>query len=98
MGGVLRLSAPLAAASCLVVTRLGFAAEPPPVESPEGRGPDGQRVTTYTKAWTDDYFNDHKEVYRAYTKTLKDENGEEVAVEIRHGKASDFYKNGNKRW
>jgi hypothetical protein len=83
---------------CLIVPLLGLAGEPPVTKLPGDRGPEGQRVREYTKVWTDDYGNYHKDVYHAYTKTLKDEQGEEVTVEIWHGKATGFHKNGKESW
>ncbi|HEY7312383.1 MAG TPA: hypothetical protein VH643_23670 [Gemmataceae bacterium] len=92
------LSIPLAVTFGLVATLLSLAGQPPAPKSADGREAEGQRVRKYTKVWTDDYHNHNKEVYLAYTKTLKDEKGVEYAVEIRHGKATGFHKNGNKFW
>jgi hypothetical protein len=98
MSRLLPLSVPLAVPFCLVTTLLGLAGEPPAAKSPDGRGPQGQTVRKYTKVWTDDYGNYHKDVYLAYTKTLKDEKGDEVTAEVWHGKATGFHKNGSKSW
>jgi hypothetical protein len=98
MSRLLTVLVPLAVALCLTMPRLGTAGEPPGAKSPGDRRPQGQRVREYTKTWTDDYGNYHKEVYRAYSKPLKDERGEEVRVEVWHGKATGFHKNGNKAW
>jgi hypothetical protein len=88
----------LAIAFCLIVLLPGLADEPATANVPDIHRPPGRPVTKYTKVWTDDYFNYHKEVYYAYTKTLKDEHSEEVTVEIWHGKATGFHKNGTKSW
>src|SRR5262245_14299953 len=90
--------APLVAPPCLILPLLGLAAEPPTDKSLAHQKIEGRWVTKYTKVWIDGYHNYHKEVYQAYTKTLKDEQGEEVRVEIWHGKATGFHKNGNKSW
>src|SRR5690348_9478340 len=55
-------------------------------------------VIEYTKIWTDDYHNYNKVVYPAYTKALKDETGDEVTIEVWHGLATGFHKNGKKAW
>jgi hypothetical protein len=94
----LALSVPSAALAGAALTLLGLAAGPRAADSPERRRPEGHPVTKYTKVWTDDYHNDNKVVYRAYSKTFKDELGDEIAVEIWHGKATGFHKNGKLRW
>jgi hypothetical protein len=83
---------------CLVATMLGLAGELPKGKPGHEKGSDGQRVRKYTKEWTDDYGNYNKDVYLAYTKTLKDEKGAEVVAEIWHGKATGFHENGSKSW
>jgi hypothetical protein len=98
MSRIRTLSVLLVVPFCLVVPLLGLAAEPPADKSPTHQEIEGQRVTKYTKIWIDDYHNYNKEVYWAYLKSLKDEKGDERYVEIRHGKVTGFYKNGNKRW
>src|SRR5262249_44463191 len=82
----------------LVTEQLAAEKSKQAAQSPAGRGPEGQRVRQYTKVWTDDYGNYQKDVYRAYTKPLKDEQGGEAPAEIWHGKATGFHKNGNKSW
>jgi hypothetical protein len=82
----------------LVATLSGLTAEPHNDNSPDKRGPDGRLVRKYTREWTDDYHNYHKEVYTAYTRTLKTEKGIEVLVEVRHGPATSFHRNGRKFW
>src|SRR5215467_5059346 len=98
MSRIQALSMPLAVPFCLVASLLGLSGEPPAPKPPDGQEPEGQWVRTYTKVWTDAYYNYHKEVYLAYIKTLKDEKGVEFAPEIRHGKATGFHKNGTKSW
>jgi hypothetical protein len=96
-----RLSMPIvlcAATLILIATRLSTACVPPATKSPVGRETEGQTVRKYTKIWTDDYGNYHKDVYLAYTKTLKDEKGNDIATEIWHGKATGFHENGNTSW
>ena len=60
--------------------------------------PGGQTIREYTKQWTDDYFNFNRVVYRAYTKTLKDETGLEIEAEIWHGLATGYHENGKQAW
>ena len=80
-------------ALCVVApTLVGRADEPARGESP------GERVRKYTREWTDDYYNFHKEVYEAYTATLKDEKGRDVVAEAWHGKATGYYKDASKSW
>jgi hypothetical protein len=70
-------------------------------ELPKGsadRIPDGRPVTRYTKEWTSDYHIREKVVYHAYSKTLKDETGTEVIVEMWHGRATGYHDNGKKAW
>jgi hypothetical protein len=52
----------------------------------------------YTKEWTDDYHNFHKDVYQAYETLLKDEQGREIWSEVKHGLATSYYRNGKKAW
>lgn len=87
------MSTPLLVLVCLI-----FPSRGPVDERTADRGPKGERVRQYTKTWTDDYGNYNKQVYRAYTKTLKDEQGEDVPVELWHGKATGFHKNGARSW
>jgi hypothetical protein len=82
----------------LLAPAFGLAGDSAPTKSPCNEKPDGQRVRQYMKQWTDDYYNYHKEVYLAYTKTIREKNGDEVTVEIRHGKAAGFHKNGRNAW
>ncbi|MEQ8791272.1 MAG: hypothetical protein RIC55_33730 [Pirellulaceae bacterium] len=87
---------PLTVACCL--TAAALAGEPIARESAPARGPAGQTVRKYTKQWRDDYFNFNRVVYHAYTTMLKDETGQEVSAEIRHGRATGYHENGQKAW
>jgi hypothetical protein len=89
----LTLSVPWAPLFTLMASLTTHAGMPSAPKSPEGLS-----VRTYTKVWTDDYRNYHKDVYVAYVRTLKDEKGDEVLAEIWHGKATGFHENGNKAW
>lgn len=71
----------------------------PPPDGPDERGNmvfEGTPVKKYTKQWISDFFHEHKEVYYAYTRTIKDKEGNEFEVEIRHGPMVSYYKNGKK--
>jgi ankyrin repeat protein len=81
-----------------VARLLREAGKSPPAKPAAEPDPGDQSSRKYSKAWTDDYGNNHKEIYRAYTKLIKDGQGKEKFVEIWHGPATAFHKNGAKAW
>jgi len=83
---------------CLAFPLLSLAEDAPQGNPRDDRGPQGERVRSYTKIWTDDYSNDHRDVYRAYTKSIRDQQGQEYQVEIWHGLATGYHNNGQKSW
>jgi hypothetical protein len=85
----------LSALCWLTVSAIGDTGES---AKPRARGPGGQPVRKYTKEWRDDYHNQNRVIYHAYTKVLRDDTGTEVDAEIWHGRATGYHQNGRKAW
>ncbi len=67
-----------------------------PKKAPPNLTIEGKRVLRYTREFTDDYYNDHKEVYYAYPKALENDDGTKLYVDVWHGPMVGYHKNGRK--